>query len=141
MFADVSPGWSALNAGIAALSGLGGVCVGAWSTARLQKGERRHARLLEQLQQFYSPMVGMKQEIATTKEVSDRLQTIARKARKEYEDTGISVPYPETSSINDLRQYDNKQWWGRVMPLHEQMLAYFTGNTVLVFHTGFLSST
>ena len=57
MFADTNPGWGVLQSGITAAAGLGGVCAGALLTARNQKAERRNARIREQLQDFYSPLL------------------------------------------------------------------------------------
>ncbi len=89
-------------------------------TARNRKLDRKHVRALEQLQQFYSPMLGMREELLAKKEASIKVNTVARDARK------ASGADESASSIIALRDYDHKQWWNELMPIYAKMLVHFT---------------
>jgi hypothetical protein len=82
---------SFLQSGITAVAGLGGICAGALLTARNQKVERRNARIREQLQDFYSPLLGMKFDIRAKSDIRQKLHGIAN---REWEKvlSGISDP-------------------------------------------------
>src|SRR2546426_6785184 len=58
---------------IAAISGLGGAALGAWLTARSQKAERRNARIRQQVDEFYAPLLAMRVQIFTKSTVRTKI--------------------------------------------------------------------
>jgi hypothetical protein len=57
-----------MQSGISAAAGLIGVITGAWMTSLNQAKERKKSHIRQQLQDFYSPMLGMRQELAAKEE-------------------------------------------------------------------------
>ncbi len=93
MFDGSWPGWTLAQSGISATAGLLGVFAGAMMTSRNQKKERKNAHTRQQLQEFYSPMLGMRQEIAAKEE--------SRRKINEMVNTTI-----EESKTNDSAEFD-----------------------------------
>ncbi len=60
-----------------AAAGLLGVLAGRWMTARNQKRELYHNRIREQLELFFSPLVGLRLQIRSKSELRARLNQIA----------------------------------------------------------------
>jgi len=54
---------------IPVLSGVTGVLIGGWITSKNQQKERRHKRMLKQLDQFYGPLLGIRLQILAKSEV------------------------------------------------------------------------
>ena len=80
MSSDLS-GWSAfVQSAIAAGAGLLGVAIGGFISAHNQKKERRATRIREQLEGFYSPLLGMYKEVRSKSELRTRLHDAGRKA-------------------------------------------------------------
>jgi hypothetical protein len=123
-----------MQSGISAASGLLGVFVGAWMTSLNQRGERRVARLREQLQEFYSPMLGMRAEIGAK---SATRQMISDVAGKTWFEEQIDVSDAELRSklaqagiptIKKLNEYNNIQLREEIVPLYRRMLQLFSEN-------------
>jgi hypothetical protein len=132
MFTDVSPGWGVLNAAIAAGAGLVGVSIGAWMTGRNQKAERRNARTKEKLQDFYSPMLGMRSEIKAKSESRFQVTNVAGGAWVE-EFVGVTDPDAKRTITEAMSpKYDRVQNYNEVLlkeqivPLYRKMLKHFT---------------
>jgi hypothetical protein len=132
MFDGSWPGWTLAQSGISATAGLMGVFAGAMLTSRSQKKERKHAHIEKQLQEFYSPMLGMRQEIAAKEEsrrkINEMVNTIIKKSKAN--DPG-GVPrghyFPdERKALIGLSAHDHKQWEEEILPLYREMLKKFT---------------
>ena len=125
------PGWTLLQSGIAASAGLGGVLIGSWMTARNQRIERRNAYITRQLQEFYSPMLSMRTDMAAKTETSRKINAIADRTFKEAKpsdsvnDRGKSYTHEQIVAVRDLRKYDYSQWESNIFPLYEKMLNHF----------------
>jgi len=119
---------------IAAGSGILGVCVGGYFTARQQRQERRNTRIREQLQGFYSPMLGMRHEIEAKSEVRGRLSGLAQTAYPQlYE--GVKDPASklriQEENLPDfvkLSNYNNAQFRDEIVPLYKKMLEHFSAH-------------
>ena len=70
------PGWTLMQSGISAAAGLIGVITGAWMTSRNQARDRKQAHVRQQLQEFYSPVLGMRQELAAKEESRKTINTM-----------------------------------------------------------------
>jgi len=109
-----------------------GVFAGAMLTSRGQKKERQHTHIEKQLQEFYSPMLGMRQEIAAKEEsrrkINEMVNTIIKKSK--VNDPG-GVPRghhlpDERKALIGLSTHDHKQWEEEILPLYREMLEKFT---------------
>jgi len=60
-----------------ALAGFAGVLVGAWLTARRERERRRYSFIQRQLQELYSPLLGLRLEIRLRSELRNRLSSVA----------------------------------------------------------------
>jgi hypothetical protein len=137
MFADVGPGWSVLNAGIAAGAGLVGVSIGAWMTGRNQKAERKNARIKTQLQDFYSPILGMRSEIKAKSESRLQVTNVAGAAWAE-EFAGVREPDAKKKIDEEMgpkyervHNYNDVLLKEQIVPLYREMLKHFTKHTWL----------
>ncbi len=91
------------------MAGLIGVCIGAWLTGRRE----RRAHLLSfyetQLKQFYSPMLGLRNEIKMCEDLQKRIHSISNTTWKElYEKAQESGPEAVKKLSNDRRPYFDK---------------------------------
>jgi hypothetical protein len=132
MFDGSWPGWTLAQSGISATAGLMGVFVGAMMTSLNQKKERKHAHIRQQLQEFYSPMLGMRQEIAAKEESRRKINEMVHTTIKESKANDPSgVPrghyFPdERKALMGLSAHDHKQWEEEILPLYGEMLKKFT---------------
>lgn len=132
MFAETSPAWAMGQSLIAAASGLGGVCVGAWTTARNQKKEREHARLREQLQNFYSPLLGMRSEIKAKSELRQKLHRAGNfEWQKLFEAVHDPVAKQQVHDANwpryeKLLDHSDAQLRHELVPLYRRMLEHYS---------------
>jgi hypothetical protein len=111
-------GWGLTQSAISGASGLFGVFVGTMATLHGQRAERKHSRIVEQLQQFYSPMWAIREELSAKREASLKVNKVAR-------DTRLVSKDKSSTSIQGLRDYDLKQWWHELMPGYDKMLTCF----------------
>lgn len=109
-----------------------GVFVGAMMSSLNQKKERKHAHIRQQLQEFYSPMLGMRQEIAAKEESRRKINEMVHttiKESKANDPSGVSRGYyfpDERKALMGLSAHDHKQWKEEILPLYGEMLKKFT---------------
>jgi hypothetical protein len=72
-----------ISIGVPALSGLVGVIIGAWLTGRRERSQRRLAFVEKQLKDFYSPMLGLRNEIRMRGKLRVRIHDAADAVWKE----------------------------------------------------------
>ncbi len=118
---------------IPALAALTGVLIGGLITSHNQKKERQHRRMREQLEGFYSVLLGMRLQILAKSELREKLRGIAEDAwKKELEpalgDTQAkerinSALWPQ---YEKLFHYDERQLEQEIIPLYRDMLAHMT---------------
>lgn len=131
MYIHSSPGWGLLGSGISAASGLLGVAVGGWITARHQRIERRKKHLSDQLQLFYAPLIGILLEIRAKSEVRVKLSTTARDSWSSLFENVQSphikerIQKDKEPEFTKLFDYNNRQLTEDIVPLYRKMLAIF----------------
>jgi len=96
------PGWGIEQSCISAAAGLLGVFAGTFMTNRNQAKQRQLERIRDQLQNFYSPMLGFRLQIKAKSEL--RL---------------------ETAEFDKLLGYNSDQLKTEIIPLYRAMLEHF----------------
>ncbi|MCE5190822.1 MAG: hypothetical protein LLG08_03555 [Actinomycetia bacterium] len=117
-------------------AGLVGVLVGAWLSGRQQRSRGRLAFLEQQLRDFYSPMLGLRNEIRMRSELRLKLQTESEAAWKELAEQarGGGVAALERLSTDrgpafkELIEYDNVQFEHELLPAYRKMVSLFRDN-------------
>ena len=123
--------WQAL---ISAASGLLGVFLGGWLTHRNQSVERQQGFRREQLSEFYSPMLGYREQLKARRarklEIHNaagsewaRLAESAAEMGTEATHELLENRWPEYQQVID---YDNRQLEDLEIPMFRQMLELFT---------------
>jgi hypothetical protein len=123
------PGWGLMQCGISAASGLLGVLIGGLMSSRGQKAERRNARIREQLHDFYSPLLGIREEIRAKSELRTKLHSAANAAwQKQVAIHNRSVPEDIEAQFNKVIDYSNEQLEKDLVPLYRKMLDLYLSN-------------
>jgi hypothetical protein len=120
---------------VPALTGFLGVFVGGWISGRHLKQERNHKRLRDQLEGFYSPMLGMRAEIRAKSELRVKISSAADAAWQESV-TRVAGNYEAIAKLEKERfpefekviQYDEKQLRDELIPIYEKMLQHFSSH-------------
>lgn len=123
------PGWGLWQCGISAGSGLLGVLIGGLVTAHNQRAERRSARIREQLRDFYSPLLGIREEIRAKSELRIKLHSAANVAyQKQVEIHERSVPEDVKAKFDKVVDYSNQQLENDLVPQYRKMLDLYLRN-------------
>lgn len=125
-----------LSIGVPAVSGLAGVTIGAWLTGRRERSQRRLAFVEKQIKDFYSPMLGLRNEIKMRSELRVRIHDTANTAWKDLcaEKHKISIEAVQELTrthgpqFTKLIEYDNKQLQEELLPAYSQMAKLFREN-------------
>ena len=118
---------------ISALSGLGGVFLGAWLVGRRERAERRRQFIESQLKDFYSPMLGLRKEIEARSEMRVRIQSRAESAwaslSAAVDQQGAEASRQMTAAripeFQRLIEYDNEKFVEESLPAYRKMVAMF----------------
>jgi hypothetical protein len=126
-----SPVWTLAQSLIAGGAGLLGVLIGTIAATINAKRERKMTRLKAQLQEFYSPMLGVRSEIKAKSDVRLKVTSIASGAFAEEFGRGpsgerISPPTDVVEKYEAIHGYNNTQLRESLIPLYRQMLDHFT---------------
>lgn len=118
---------------VPALSGLVGVVVGGWLTGRSQRKERRHAWLRRQLDEFYSPMLGLRERILAKSTSRLKVSQAADSAWSKLYDGAsvqrqIQLEKEHGDKFGEMITYNNKQLFEELLPLYRKMVDYFSAN-------------
>lgn len=119
---------------IAAGSGLLGVAIGGLISARNQSTERKTARLREQLEQFYSPLLGMRSEIMAKSQTRLKINMAADSAwvenfdRVTDPDVKRRITEENAPAFDKLQEYNEAQLREELVPLYCKMLAHFSSH-------------
>jgi hypothetical protein len=118
-----------------ALTGFLGVFVGGWISGRHLKQERKHKRIREQLEGFYSPMLGMRVEIRAKSELRVKISSVADAAWQEsvarLAGNYDAIAKLEKNSFLEFEkviQYDEQQLRDELMPIYEKMVQHFSSH-------------
>ena len=126
----------AISIGVPALAGLAGVVVGAWLTGRRERSQRRIAFVEQQLKDFYSPMLGLRNEIRMRSELRVRIHDTADAVWRELCGHARQVSVETLGDLSRTRgpeftkliEYDNKQLQEELLPAYRQMAKLFREN-------------
>ena len=122
---------------VPAISGLGGVAIGAWLTARQGRRQRKYAFVEKQLREFYSPLLGIRLEIRMRSELRARIHSVAndqwKKLCAEAREAGGPDQLRKLSDdrfpeFKRLTEYDNRQLTEELLPAYRQMIDIFRKN-------------
>ena len=128
---------------VVALSGIAGVLIGGWITSRNQQKERRDRRILEQLDQFYGPLLGMRAQILAKSEVRlkvsgatdeawrnliGRLDKAQSDQKIEYIKQIEKERFPDFEKVIDE---NNRQFVEEIHPMYRKMVKHFADNMSL----------
>jgi hypothetical protein len=119
---------------IPAVAALAGVLIGGLITSHNQNQERQHRRMREQLEGFYSVLLGMRLQIRAKSELREKLNTIAREVwPKELESGSFGDPQAKEKIFNakwpqyeKSFEYDERQLEHEIIPLYRDMLTHMT---------------
>ena len=126
----------AISISVPALAGLAGVVVGAWLTGRRERNQRRLAFVERQLKDFYSPMLGLRNEIRMRSELRVRIHDAADVVWREFCEQARQVSVEALGQISQTRgpeftkliDYENKQLQEELLPAYRQMAKLFREN-------------
>ena len=128
------------------VSGFVGIRLGSGLAGGREISSRRYAFLQQQLEEFYSPMLGIRQEILAKSQLRWKISDKAGEAWKELFPEGIG---PEASGkiserrgpeFDALIKYDNDQLRKELIPAYQRMLDLFrekmwlAGETTLTYY-------
>jgi len=125
-----------ISIAVPAVAGLVGVAIGAWLTGRRERRQRRLAFLERQLKDFYSPMLGLRNEIRMRSELRVRIHDTAGRVWKELCERAREVSVDTLGSLSrdrfpefaKLIEYDNKQLQDELLPAYREMIKLFREN-------------
>ena len=118
---------------IPAASGLAGVVIGAWLTSRREVRQRKLAFLENQLSAFYSPMLGLRNEISAHAAFRLRVQREADAAWTQLCAETKNLDIEASQKISKHRvpeftriiEYDNEKLHEELLPAYRKMVALF----------------
>ena len=121
---------------VPAASGFIGVLVGAWLSGRRDRSQRRLAFVEKQLSDFYSPMLGIREEIASVSLLRMRIQEEAQKAWRDLTEKSRMPGHldsdPEWAKreeeFNRILQFDNDKLTKELLPAYRRMANLFRDN-------------
>jgi hypothetical protein len=120
------PGWGLWQSGITGATGLLGVFVGALATLSGQKRTRKNERARQQLEEFYSPLLGIRNEIRAKSELRTSLHSLAGAAYlQEVEVHNRNVPQDLKDKYDKLIQYSDDQLRKELVPQYEAMVRLY----------------
>ncbi len=125
---------------VPAFSGLTGVLIGAWLTGRQQKEQRQLDFVEKQLRLFYSPLLGIRNEIRMLSELRQKIsESAGRHWRNICEEARKAGGADYVKQITDERravfmnaiEYDNRQLRESLLPAYRRMVTIFRDNYYL----------
>jgi hypothetical protein len=117
----------------APVAGLAGVLVGAWTTSGSQRRERKQAFLSRQLDEFYSPMLGMRELIlaksASRERVSQAAGVAWRRLIEGYDRQQlIQIEKDHAPGLQQIIDDNNRQLFEELLPLYRKMVEHFSSH-------------
>lgn len=118
---------------VPAISGLVGVAVGACLTSRREQKQRQLAFIEKQLSMFYSPMLGLRNEVKTHSAFRVRVQNEAdaawRQLCEDLEDLDVHerqrIVTDRGSEFSRIIEYDNIKLNVELLPAYQKMVDLF----------------
>jgi len=123
----------ATSIAIPAVSGLAGVVIGAWLSSRREVKQRKLAFLEKQLSTFYSPMLGLRNEVSSHGAFRLRVQNEADAAwRQLCTEIGNLDVEARQRILNErapeftrIIEYDNTKLYEELLPAYRKMVELF----------------
>jgi|CXWL01.1.fsa_nt_gi hypothetical protein len=124
--------WS-ISIVVPALFGFIGVIVGAWLSGRRERTQRRLSYMEKQLKDFYSPMLGLRNEIEMHSSLRVRIyetaNTVWQELCRQNQERGVEVLTKFTDSRGEefkrIIDYDNGKFQEELLPAYRQMAKLF----------------
>lgn len=121
---------------VPAAAGLIGVAIGAWLTSRRERSQRRLDNLEKQLTHFYSPMLGLRNEIRMHGELRVRIQGAANstwnklcaEARSVSTEALTTFSLTRGAEFKSIIDYDNEKLHKELLPAYHVMAQLFREN-------------
>ena len=113
---------------ISACAGLLGVIVGGVITAYGQWRGRVNERHRDQLQNFYSPILGLREQIRAKSELRTQLHTVAG---AQFPGIARTASEHEKDSYTSILDYSEKQLKEELVPAYEKMVTLFADRMYL----------
>ncbi|MFZ0478434.1 MAG: hypothetical protein WAL71_04740 [Terriglobales bacterium] len=122
---------------VPAVAGFVGVIVGAWLSARREKSQRRYLFRERQLQDFYSPLLGLRTEILARSELRVKVRALADSEWRRLVNEAHQSPDPEATLklerhrwplFEKVAIYDEKKLPEELIPTYRKMLSIFRDN-------------
>jgi len=126
-----------LSWGLPALTGLVGVFIGAFLSGRQTQKLRKQSYLEKQLNELYSPLLGLRKEIVMRGKLRVKIQSTADSTWRELCEEARKTGGPEaTKKLTDQRyeefgniiNYDNKVLEEQLLPAYKQMASVIRHN-------------
>jgi len=117
-----------VDALVSAGAGLLGVIVGGALTAYTQWRSRVNERHRDQLQNFYSPLLGLREQIRAKSELRTRLHSVAG---AQFPNIARTASEDEKEAYTSILEYSEKQLKEELVPAYEQMVKLFTDRMYL----------
>lgn len=121
----------------ALLSGLFGILLGAWLTSRREGQQRRHDFVMKQLNQFYSPLLGLRKEVIMRSDLREKIRdaadgkwrTLCVEARQSGGPEALERLMTERRpEFQRLIEFENRQGAEDLMPTHRRIVSLFRDN-------------
>ena len=121
---------------VPAVAGLVGVVIGAWLNSFRERKQRQLAYLEKQISSFYSPMIGLRQEVRAHGSLRVQIQNEASAAWTELCANSAMLDIQLRTRIESERgrefariiEYDNTKLHEDLLPAYRKMLALFREN-------------
>lgn len=125
-----------ISVGIPAASGLGGVMLGAWLSGRRENKQRQLEFIEKQLREFYSPLIGIRNEIRMRSELRVKIHKAAntewRRLCEETKEFGVEAYQKLTKErgkeFKEIIENDNRQLKEDLIPAYRKMVILFRDN-------------
>lgn len=125
-----------ISIAVPAIAGLVGVSLGAWLTSRRERRQRQLAFLEKQLSLFYSPMLGVRNEIQAYSQLRVRVQSAAQNAWAQLCAETEALPPHERQRLTAERgpeftriiEFDNERLHKELLPAYRKLVSLFREN-------------
>lgn len=126
-----------INIVIPSIAGLVGIVIGAWLSTKLEKYRAKLDFCARQLREFYSPLLGLREEIRILCEFRGEVSKQGHDVWQELCALGQQVKdpevmrkflEPEVKHIEGEVEYNNRQLSERLIPAYKRMIQHFREN-------------
>lgn len=114
-----------------AISGLFGVAIGGWLTAKRDRGQRKYDFISKQLRDFYSPLLSIHKEIRVLGEIRVKISKAANAAwhdlcrQREGSPEALRQLTEDRTEFSGVIDYNNRQLVEEMIPSYRKMLKIF----------------